>query len=171
MAINNKDLLDMSPAFFAELTEVAITEKGLGGWTKLATGNSVDLEKLARATYLATNPLSRFVTSPTTHAVGGGLAGATALGGAGGALAGPVGAAVGAAGGAALYGGGRALGRLLESRALLGRIKKARRMGRHPFHFLTATEKKAIKVGKLKVPEKLMRRTTSPMNTPIGSLR
>ena len=154
MAIDNKDVLDMSPAFFAELTDVAVTEKGLGSWTKLATGKPADLEKVAKGlSYLATNPVSRAMT--------GSLPTAAAYGGIGAVAGGPAGAAAGA--GIGLITG--ALGRWLRARGTLGRINKAKKLGKHPFHFLTASEKSAIKTGKLRLPEKRKALTQSPATT------
>ena len=68
---------------------------------------------------------------------------------------GPAGALVGAPVGAAAQGGAMALTKWFAARGTIGRIKKARRLGKHPFHFLTEQEKAGIKAGGVKLPRKL----------------
>ena len=160
MAINTKDVLDMSPAFFAELQEVAVTENGLSNWASLASSVN-GLKKEARILqpisksptlrYMKTNPLSRFMTSIPVHSAGGALTGAAA----GAATGGPLGAMLGAGAGAGLGALKPLFVRTVTTRGVAGRIAKAKQKGLPPLSLLTGQEAKAVRAGQVKLPTKV----------------
>ena len=106
--------------------------------------------KLAARDDRATNPISRYFTSPSAYggtlaglgAIGGGVAGAAAKKGKAGVIGGVL-------GGAAIYGGvgagGMALQRWIGARGLKGRMNKAKNEGKPATEYLTDTEKSMFK--------------------------
>ena len=146
MAINTKDVLDMSPAFFAELQDVAVTEKGLSNWASLASSvNSLKkearvLKPIAKSPVLAylkgtgkgaplLQPISKsptlkyLKTNPISRLLTSNTASAV----------------------------GGSLKRTLDARGIAGRIAKAEQKGLPPLALLSGQEAKAVRASLGKV--------------------